>query len=132
MPQPHHKRVRSYNIPGHGHELTFSCFHGLPLLSRDRTRHWFGNALAQARRSLRLLLWAYVIMPEHVHVLLCPQHAVYEIRLIRTALKSPVSRRALAWLHKNAPEFLIRLKDEQPNGKVSYRFWQRGAATTGT
>jgi putative transposase len=41
MTSPHRKRVRSYNEPGHAHELTFSCFHRLPLLSRDRTRQWF-------------------------------------------------------------------------------------------
>jgi hypothetical protein len=30
------KRVKSFNIPDHAHELTFSCFHGLKLLDRDR------------------------------------------------------------------------------------------------
>ena len=38
MSTPHRKRVRSYNVPGHAHELTFSCFRRLPLLSCDRTR----------------------------------------------------------------------------------------------
>ena len=32
MNAPHRKRVRSYNIAGHAHELTFSCFRRLPLL----------------------------------------------------------------------------------------------------
>jgi putative transposase len=126
MTAPHRKQVRSYNEPGHAHELTFSCFRRLPLLNRDRSRQWFLDALQGARRRRNLDLWAYVVMPEHVHVLVCPRDAVYEVRLIRTALKVPVQRRALAFLRRQAPGHLDRLRDEQPNGEVHYRFWQRG------
>ena len=31
---------RTFNDIGHAHELTFSCYRGLPLLSEDRTRRW--------------------------------------------------------------------------------------------
>jgi putative transposase len=126
MDQPRRKQVRSYNEPGHAHELTFSCFRRLPLLSKDRSRHWFIEAMESARRRRELALWAYVIMPEHVHVLVWPREAVYEVRLIRTALKVPVQRKALAFLRRQAPHFLNHLRDQQPNGKVHYRFWQRG------
>src|SRR5271166_1460013 len=57
MNAPHRKRVRSYNLSGHAHELTFSCFRRLPLLSRDRTRRWLMDALDNARRDLDLALW---------------------------------------------------------------------------
>ena len=126
MNAPHRKRVRSYNIPGHAHELTFSCFRRLPLLSGDRTRRWFVDALEDARRDLDLALWAYVIMPEHVHVLCWPRQTAYEVRLIRTAFKVPVQRKALKFLRQRAPAFLEQLQDCQPNGQVHYRFWQRG------
>ncbi len=122
----HRKQVRSYNEPGHAHELTFSCFRRLPLLCRDRSRQWFLDALEAARRLRNLAVWAYVIMPEHVHVLVSPRELTYEVRLIRTALKVPVQRRALTYLRRQAPDFLARLRDEQPNGEVHYRFWQRG------
>jgi putative transposase len=126
MNSPYRKRVRSYNEPGHAHELTFSCFRRLPLLSRDRTRRWFEEALESSRRRRNLALSAYVIMPEHVHVIVCPRDSIYEVRLIRTALKVPVQRKALAFLRRNAPTYLDQLRDEQPNGDVHYRFWQRG------
>lgn len=92
MKPSHRKRVRSYNVPGHAHELTFSCFQRLALLSRDRTCRWF----------------------------------VDEVRLIRTALKVPVQCQALKFLCRQAPAFLDRLKEVQPNGAVHHRFWQRG------
>lgn len=126
MHEPYRKRCRSYNIPGHAHELTFSCFQRLPLLSRDRTRIWFLEALDDARRRRNFFVWAYVIMPEHVHVIVWPKEPVYEVRLIRTALKVPVQRKALAFLRRQAPHFLKELRDQQPSGKVHYRFWQRG------
>jgi putative transposase len=126
MSTPPRKQVRSYNIPGHAHELTFSCFQRLPLLSRDRTRGWFVDAMEAARRDLHVQLWAYVIMPEHVHVLLWPTEEQYEIRLIRTALKVPVARKALRFLKRKSPSFLEQLRDAQPNGKSHHRFWQRG------
>lgn len=126
MPPFHRKQVRSYNLPGHAHELTFSCYRRLPLLAKDRTRQWLVDALERARKKLQLQLWAYVIMPEHVHVIVNPLQPDYEIRLIRTACKSPVQWRALGYLRRQAPEFLEKLRDEQPGGKVQHRFWQRG------
>ena len=44
------KLLKTFNAPGHAHELTFSCFKRLPLLAKDRTRQWFVNALDRARR----------------------------------------------------------------------------------
>jgi putative transposase len=96
------------------------------LFSKDRSRRWFIEAMESARQRCRLAMWAYVIMPEHVHVIVCPRQPVYEVRLIRTALKVPVQRKALAFLRRQAPEYLRRLSDQQPNGELHYRFWQRG------
>ena len=67
------KRCRRYDAPGDAHALTFSCYRRLPLLSRDRTREWLVEAIEQARACERFYLWAYVILPEHVHVLIRPQ-----------------------------------------------------------
>jgi putative transposase len=120
------KQLRSYNLPGHAHELTFSCFQRRPLLTKDRSRQWFIDAVSKARQKLDFAVWAYVIMPEHVHILVWPRQPVYEVRLIRTAFKVPVTRSALRYCRRRAPDLLERLKDAQPNGDIHYRFWQRG------
>src|SRR5437773_9273659 len=83
--EPHRKKVRSYDIPGHAHELTFSCFHRLALLKTDRTCRWFCDAMEAARKKLDFALWAYVIMPEHVHVIVWPRQTSYQVSRIRTA-----------------------------------------------
>jgi putative transposase len=122
----HRKKVKSFNTPGDAHELTFSCFQRLPLLSKDRTCRWFVDAMESTRRDLHLSIWAYVIMPEHVHIIVHPKDTEYEVSRIRTRLKVPVARHASRFLCRRAPSFLERLKDVQPDGSYHYRFWQRG------
>jgi putative transposase len=67
------KRRRRFNEAGEPRELTFSSYRGYPFLSRDRTREWFRDALEAARQKFAFQLWAYVIMPEHVHLLVVPR-----------------------------------------------------------
>lgn len=126
MAKPPRKLARTYNIPGDAHELTFSCFHRIPLLSKDRTCQWFLDAMQRGRRKHDFSLWAYVIMPEHVHVIVWPHNPIYKISKIRTALKLPIQQKAVRHLQKKDSPFLDRLIDLQPNGTWSYRFWQRG------
>ena len=38
----------------------------------------------------------------------------------------PLQRAALAYLRRQSSAFLEKLRDEQPNGTVHYRFWRRG------
>jgi putative transposase len=121
------RKVRkSVNTSGQAHELTFSCYKRLPLLSKDRTREWFIEALENARQRWQFDLWAYVIMPEHAHVLLLPRQDEYDISLIVKAIKQPVARRALDYLRGNSPEWLARLTVPTSNAQVEHRFWQAG------
>jgi len=52
------------------HFVTFSCYHRRPFLTSDEIRQTFESALERVRRSYRLYIYAYVIMPEHIHLLL--------------------------------------------------------------
>lgn len=120
------KRRVTYNDPGHAHEFTFSCYQSLPLLSKDRTRQWFIEALGRARQKIEFDLWAYVIMPEHVHVLILPLRGDYEIAKILKTIKQPVAQRALRFLRGNASSFLSRLRVSRRDGRVEHCFWQPG------
>jgi putative transposase len=126
MATPHRKTCKRYNIPGHAHALTFSCFQRQAFLSKDRSRTWLIEAIDRARSKLRFHVWAYVIMPEHAHLLVWPTEEVYDVSDILNSVKQSVSKRALIYLRRHAPAFMFRLEDRQPNGDVHYRFWQRG------
>src|SRR4051812_1984620 len=76
---PHRKRCKRYNTPGQAHYLTFSCFHRQAFLSRDRSRQWLIDAIILSRAKHEFDLWAYVIMPEHAHLLVFPRRAAYDI-----------------------------------------------------
>ena len=119
------KLRRNWNEVGHAHELTFCCRHRLPLLSKDRSRRWLIEALAAAREVHDVELWAYVIMPEHVHVLLWPRHPNYDVALIRKTIKQSVARRAIGYLRANAPQWLERLLVVE-RGRRFHRFWEAG------
>ena len=55
---------------GHLHFLTFSCYRRLPLLKTARARDIFVRELARVRAEMGFRLLGYVVMPEHVHLLL--------------------------------------------------------------
>ena len=123
---PKRKTCKRYNIAGHAHALNFSCFRGQKLLCKERACQWLIDAIDRARDKHLYHVWAYVIMPEHAHLLLWPTRPVYDISEVLNAIKQSVSKRALRFVQREAPAFLKRLEDRQPNGAVHYRFWQRG------
>jgi putative transposase len=119
------KRRRRYNEPGQPRELTFSCYRRIPFFSRDRACEWFREALEAARKKFGFELWAYVLMPDHVHVLVNPGNAAAEMPRFLQAVKEPVARQAIAYLKGNAPQWLERLAVHEDQ-RVRHRFWQPG------
>ncbi len=120
------KQCHRFNDAGHAHALTFNCFQGKPFLKNDRSRKWLADAIEFARDKHQFHIWAYVFMPEHVHILIWPIQRFYDISKILASIKLPVTRRALRFVRINKPSFLPQMLDRQPNGNVHYRFWQRG------
>ena len=51
------------------HFLTFSCYHRQPLLRDLQMETTFLLALEQIRRRFQMVVFGYVVMPEHVHLL---------------------------------------------------------------
>ena len=121
-----YRHPKTCNISGHAHELTFSCFGGYPFLNCDRTRQWIAEALDVAREKLNFSLWAYVLMPEHVHLIVCPDQPIYSMEAIRQAIKEPVARKAIAYLREqSAEQWLERIRVDKGK-RTRYRFWQQG------
>ncbi|MGA2798079.1 MAG: transposase [Thermoguttaceae bacterium] len=118
------KKVHHFDEPSHAHFLTFSCYHRLPLLNKDRSRYWLIEALQAARQKHGFDLWGWVIMPEHVHLLLWPKPG-YQIQTILADIKRPIGQQAIHWLEENRPDFLERLTVRNRN-RTYHRFWQAG------
>ena len=60
---------RRHNL-GHLHFITFSCHHRLPHLGSSKPKEILEQVIERTRRSHNFLLYAYVLMPEHLHLLL--------------------------------------------------------------
>ncbi len=80
MKRRHRKNI---NEPGHAHELTFSCYHRFPFLSRERPCEWLVNSIGQARVHLEFDVWAWVFMPDHVHLIVHPRRQKYDMATIQ-------------------------------------------------
>jgi putative transposase len=119
------KKVRHFDEPGHAHFLTFSCYRRMPLLSKDRSRGWLIEAVLAARHKHAFDLWGWVVMPEHVHLLIWPRLPNYRIPTILADIKRPVGQQAIIWLEANCPEFLAKLTVQNRN-RTYRRFWQAG------
>src|SRR2546426_4471714 len=62
--------LRRYYGKGHLHFITFSCYRRLPLLKTVRARDVFVKELGKVRDEMGFHLLGYVVMPEHVHLLM--------------------------------------------------------------
>ncbi len=121
-PRVHRK---SYDEDWQAHCLTFSCYNRRPFFLGRKSPQWFLEVVDEARSHVPFDLWAFVIMPEHIHLVLLPAAQV-RIRDILWYIKRPMTDRVVKWVRVNCPSFLKEMADVQPNGKAQYRFWQRG------
>jgi putative transposase len=62
--------LKRYQTSGHDHFITFSCYRRLPYLDDDHSRKVFEEVLERTRQSHQFFLHGYVLMPEHVHLLM--------------------------------------------------------------
>jgi putative transposase len=102
--------------------LTFSCFKRLPLLGHAKIRDLFAVQLEEVRRKYCLRIFAWVVMPEHVHLLIAPD--MEESSIVRPIwdLKRSVAKLVIArWRELDAP-ILSKIADSR--GQAC--FWLRG------
>lgn len=112
--------LRRYYGRGDLHYITFSCYRRLPLLKSARARDVFVQELGKVRDEMEFRLVGYVVMPEHVHLL------VSEPRTGTPSTMLQKLKRRVSWKlrkrNKKAPARQMRLPfadTEEPRS-----FWQ--------
>jgi REP-associated tyrosine transposase len=114
---------------GQSHFVTFCCYHRRRLFTTDVSCGIFESALERVRHTFGLQVYGYVVMPEHVHLLLSePQRDTLADAL--KSLKQGVSRRLISdpLKPKSGNGALIPLKPKSGlNGAPSpvEHFWQK-------
>ncbi|MGA8618055.1 MAG: transposase [Candidatus Sulfotelmatobacter sp.] len=94
-------RLRRYYGGGYLHFITTSCYQRRKLLDSGKNRDLFLQALERVRRNYHFVVVGYVVMPEHVHLLLGePERGNPSV--VMQALKEGFARRLLRNLRSNA------------------------------
>lgn len=78
-----------------------------------------------ARRKGDFAIWAYVIMPEHVHLLIWPRSDDYEMAAILRALKESFAHWVVDYWSRMAHDILGRISVTKGT-EIVHRFWQKG------
>ncbi len=93
--EPVRKKLRRYEIPGHARFLTFSCFGRQPFFDDRAVRDVFADQLMTTRLRMGFKLHAWVVMPEHVHLLVRPDLSMGSISKVLMSLKRRVATKVL-------------------------------------
>ncbi len=64
------RNLRRYQQSGHSHFVTFSCCHRQPNFTTGDRYDLFLTCLEAARRHFAMRVYGYVVMPEHIHLLI--------------------------------------------------------------
>ncbi len=113
--------LHRFHQSGQSHFVTSSCYDRKANLNTPEARTVFEDALERVRRCYCLRVYGYVVMPEHVHLLISePQRKTLAVAI--QSLKQGVSRRLIGhtehfWQHRyydfnlrDYPQFLEKLR----------------------
>jgi putative transposase len=104
------------------HFITFSCYRRRPLLGTAGARDQFVKILEEVRRRQEFRLVGYVVMPEHVHLLLSEPAKKNPSKILQV-LKQKVAR-ALLKKRRGASSAQMSLPFERSQTEEAH-FWQR-------
>ena len=121
-----YKRVKHFNLPGHVHFLTFSCYRRMPLLTHDLWCCLLAESISRSLEKHDMGLWAYVFMPDHVHLLVRPRREAYDISGFLRSTKNSAGKRILNSLREQQSPTLDDLQTKGVGADSLYRFWQAG------
>src|ERR1700690_2554310 len=98
MPSGLHRSYGAHDL----HFITCSCYRRLPLLRSARSRDLLLSVLEQTRKRYRFVVVGYVVMPEHIHLLLS-EPEVGTPSTVMQVLKQRTARVLLPKLRRSDP-----------------------------
>ncbi|MGC2161606.1 MAG: transposase [Silvibacterium sp.] len=92
--------LKRYHESGQTHFITFGCWHRRQNLTDTKAKQIFIAGLERTRRNFQLRVYGYVIMPDHIH-LLVSEPSLKTLADVIKSLKQSVARRFI----RDAPHF---------------------------
>jgi len=118
---PPKKKMRRYDVPGTARFITFSCYRRLRLFDNHRIKDRFVERFIEFAELKQITVLAWVVMPEHVHMVLFPEPAD-ALSPFLSSLKRSFSAEILRRWRELEASILPKLRDR--NGDI--HFWQLG------
>jgi len=115
MPSGLHRTYGAHHL----HFITCSCYRRLPLLNSARARDRLLSILEQTRQRYRFVVVGYVVMPEHIHLLMT-EPEVGNPSTVMQVLKQRTARALLPKRKRRDPRQLTLFAD----GAGHRAFWQ--------
>ncbi len=109
--------LRRYYGFDHLHFVTFSCYRRQPFLAQPRSRDLFLQTLEQVRQRYCFVVAGYVVMPEHIHLLI-GEPKTGNPSVVLQVLKQRSARKLLPRRKRNQ----ARLWEDADD---SIHFWQK-------
>ena len=113
------RNLKRYYGAGDLHFITCSCYRRQPLLGTPRCRDLLLTVLEQVRKRYESVVVGYVVMPEHIHLLISEPQKKNPSTVMR-ALKLGFARRVLAQARRRRNPSQARLFDHAPQ-----HIWQK-------
>jgi len=113
--------LKRYFGKGHLHFLTFSCYQRLPLLKSARARDLFVRELARVRDEMRFHLFGYVVIPEHVHLLISEPPGSSPSAILQKLKRRVAFRLRKQTRRANTRQMRLPIED---GGEPPRAFWQ--------
>lgn len=127
MPADPTMKLFKSDEPNTFHYVTAVTFKRVPVFRNDYACQLFVDSLAKTKSHCAFKLIAYVIMPDHVHMILNPLER--SISEVMRRLKSSSARLILDWLRQDGDEVsLKKLALDVPQTRShTHALWQKGS-----
>jgi len=125
MPSGLHRTYGAHHL----HFITCSCYRRLPLLSAPARRDRFLSILEQTRERYRFVVVGYVVMPEHIHLLLT-EPEIGTPSTVMQVLKQRTARAFLTRSKRKDPRQRNLLDETQRRAFWQARFYDFNVWTT--
>jgi len=106
-----------FHHSGLAHFVTFSCYRRQQFFNDSRTYDLFPICLERMRQHFQMLVYGYVVMPEHVHLLLSEPE--------KGTLADAIHFLKLSFSKRLRSQVSAQKKGANPGHDVSGPFWQR-------
>lgn len=123
--------LKRYHDFGHDHFVTFSCYRRLPYLHNEKARTIFLDTLENLRQRHRFHIYGYVLMPEHVHLLIGepPEANLGSVlRVLKTQTSKHLKADRKQFWQRNYYDFNVFT---QPKFREKLRYIHRNPVTRG-